>query len=59
MAAGLMTKFWARRSKRVVSSSGSTAHPMRQPVIEKYLLNELMTMALSDSDVAVTDWVSP
>ncbi len=41
-----MNRFCARHSTGRTSSSGSTVQPIRQPVIEKYLLKLLITTAL-------------
>ena len=42
------------RSIGRTSACGTTIQPMRQPVMQKYFENELMTTALSDSRAAVS-----
>ena len=38
-----MKRFCTSRSTRRTCASGTTIQPIRQPVIEKYFENELMT----------------
>lgn len=40
-----MNRFWASRSTGRVRSSGSTIQPTRQPVMDQYFENELITTA--------------
>ena len=49
-----MNMFCARRSTVRICPSGTTIHPMRQPVIEKYFEKELTTQTSSEISSADT-----
>jgi hypothetical protein len=49
-----MARLPCRRSTVRTSGSGNTIQPMRQPVMQKYLENELMITTSSDTRAAVS-----
>jgi len=49
-----MARFCWRRSIGRTIGSGTTIQPTRQPVMQKYFENELMTRAWGESSAAVT-----
>ncbi len=47
-------RFCCSRSIARTSDGGTTIQPIRQPVMQKYLENELMMIALPDSRAALS-----
>ena len=47
-------EYWTRFSTVSAIQTGHSSQPIRQPVMQKYFENELMTTAFSDSRAAVS-----